>query len=93
MDLPNDLMDLREVCGVLRDKVTIHTVRRWIAEGVGRPRTRLAGLRLGGKLYVSRANLNKFVMLQNGHAGQFRHAHAKSEDEAAGSPDWAASRA
>ena len=79
MDLPQDLLSLNEVSAVLGGRISTHSVRRWIARGVGRPRAKLPARRLGAKYYVSRADLNEFLVVINSDDSRFHRNSAKSK--------------
>lgn len=78
MDLPEDLMDLKEVSALLGGKISTHSVRRWIARGVGRPRAKLPAWRLGAKYYVSRAQLDEFLVDINRDVSRFHRSSSRS---------------
>jgi hypothetical protein len=43
------------------DKVSTHTLRRWIAKGVGAPKIKLKAVRIGGRYFLRRRDVEEFV--------------------------------
>ena len=63
-----------------RRVVATHTVRRWIARGMRQPRARLAGWRLGGKVYVF-TDADSSEEAQSGESGAVKEEAVDSEEQ------------
>ena len=59
--LVSDLLTIKQVTNdIFGDLVSTHSVRRWIAKGVGRPPVKLRAIRLGRDYFVERADAEQF---------------------------------
>ena len=57
----SELFSIDEAAGRLfARRVSPHSVRRWIAQGIGSPRVRLKARRVGGRYFVRRADVDEF---------------------------------
>jgi len=61
MHIPEDLLSIPEAEALFRGRVHAHSIRRWIARGLGRPPIKLRAIRLGRNFFMSRAALDEFL--------------------------------
>ena len=67
-NLPDDLIELKDVGGLLPGNPSSDVVLRWVEEGVrgpSRKRVRLESVRVGSKRWISRAALDRFLSALN----------------------------
>ncbi len=71
-------LTIAQVAAIFGNRVSYHSIRRWIAQGVGKPPVRLAALRIGKRYYVRRKDVDEFIMAINEDPAQF--ARRKSSE-------------
>lgn len=67
----------------LGGQVTAHSIRRWIAKGVGVPPVKLPATRLGSQYFVDRRDLDEFIEALSDDPSRFARKRATERNEKA----------